>query len=172
MKTKYETLHGQLLTACSQMLNILDKANSTIEKGIVSEEDLLNAPIAPDMFPFKRQVQIFSDNAKGAVARLSQIEAPKIADDEEILADLIARIEMTKNFIASVEPSALNAAGELEIHLGWMPEGSYFTGENYADNFVMQNTMFHLVTAYDILRMKGGEIGKTDFITGLEMKTK
>lgn len=172
MKTKYETLHRQLLNACDQMLSILNKANDSIEAGKVQEEDLLGSSIASDMMNFTKQVTIFSDNAKGAVARLSGTEAPKIDDDEKTLSDLIARTEMTKSYIESVSPESLNSGDSLDITLGWMPEGVYVEGQEYADKFVLQNTFFHLVTAYNILRMKGGDIGKMDFITNLEMKRK
>lgn len=170
MKTKYETIHAQLHNACDQMLAILNKANEAIEKNGMIESELLTASLAPDMFNFTRQVQIFSDGALGGVYRLSGGTKPSIPDDEETLSDLIARIEMTKKMIGELASSDTNTAETLQIHLPWMPEGAYLEGADFAEKFVIQNTFFHLVTAYNILRTKGVHIGKMDFITNLEMK--
>ena len=40
-------------------------------------------------------------------------------------------------------------------------------GEEYINDFLIPNFYFHMVTAYDILRMKGLEIGKGDYMLHL-----
>lgn len=52
------------------------------------------------MFPFTRQVQILSDNAKGVVARMYDAEIPSYSDEETTFDELIERLEKTKRFIA------------------------------------------------------------------------
>jgi hypothetical protein len=58
-----------------QMLNnlsaILDKAEADAMNRKIDPEVLLNYRLAPDMFPFVRQIQIAADLAKGAAARLA-----------------------------------------------------------------------------------------------------
>jgi hypothetical protein len=39
-----------------------------------------------------------------------------------------------------------------------------FSGQNYLLSFALPNFFFHAVTAYDILRHNGVEIGKQDFL--------
>ena len=39
-----------------------------------------------------------------------------------------------------------------------------FTGEDYLFGFALPNFFFHVVTAYDILRHKGVQIGKLDYL--------
>ena len=51
-----------------------------------------------------------------------------------------------------------------------MQPGMYFDTQTYFGNFVMQNAMFHLVTAYGILRHKGVQIGKPDFTGNLDFR--
>jgi uncharacterized protein len=172
MKTTYETIYNQLLNSCDQMLSILNKANEAVENNLINENDLLLASLAPDMFNFTKQVQVFSDGALGGVYRLSGATKPSIEDNEASLADLIARVEVTKKMIQEVEMSSLNVGDTLHIHLPWMPEGSYVEGADFAEKFVLQNTFFHLVTAYNIFRMKGGLLGKMDYITNLELRFK
>ena len=64
-----------------QMLNnlsaILDKAEADAMNRKIDPEVLLNYRLAPDMFPFVRQIQIATDLAKGAAARLAGVEVPK-----------------------------------------------------------------------------------------------
>jgi uncharacterized protein len=172
MKTKYQTLHAQLVHACDQMLSILDKANISIEKNLISEEELLQTRIAPDMFHFAKQVHIFCDVAGGSMARLTHTEMPKNDAEEDSLSDLIGRVEITKQFISSINKESLETADTLQIHMGWMPENMYFDGDEYAEKYVLQNSIFHIVTVYNILRMKGVDIGKADYISQMEMKIK
>jgi hypothetical protein len=47
---------------------------------------LLNYWLAPDMLPFIRQIQIAADLAKGAAARLADMEVPKHDDTEKTYA--------------------------------------------------------------------------------------
>lgn len=51
-----------------------------------------------------------------------------------------------------------------------MPPNSYFESQEFLENFLFMNTVFHLTTAYAILRMKGVKIGKMDFLGNVEMK--
>jgi hypothetical protein len=39
-----------------------------------------------------------------------------------------------------------------------------FIGKDYLLNFALPNFYFHFITAYNILRNQGVEIGKADFI--------
>jgi hypothetical protein len=41
-----------------------------------------------------------------------------------------------------------------------------FSGQAYLLTFALPNFFFHVVTAYDILRHNGVEIGKADFLGG------
>ena len=40
-------------------------------------------------------------------------------------------------------------------------------GAGYINDFLIPNFYFHLVTAYDILRMSGLDLGKPDYMTHL-----
>lgn len=137
------------------------------EQGI-SEKEVLEMRLAPDMFPFVKQVQVACDNAKGAAARLSGIDAPQHEDTETSLAALRERIAKTIVFVESVPESAFEQALEKKITLPYFP-GMYMEGLDYARGYAIGNFFFHLVTAYDLLRMKGLPIGKQDYFGGLDM---
>ena len=89
----------QLKNACSW----LDKAAAWATERKVSQTTLLRDRLAPDMLPLYTQFFIAADHAKGCVARLSGVEAPKFEDGEP--ADFAAikdRLTKTLAFIESV----------------------------------------------------------------------
>jgi uncharacterized protein len=135
----------------------------------IPESDMLATAFASDMFPFVRQVHIASDNAKGAVARITGIENPAFSDTETTYAGLKERIEKTLTFIESVPESAFEGQDERQVTLPYFP-GKYMTATDYLRAYVLPNFFFHVTTAYDLMRSKGVPIGKTDFLNGLPLR--
>lgn len=149
--------------------HILEKSEAYAAEHGIAASEYLDARIAPDMFDLKRQVQIASDNAKGGTARLSGVEAPKYEDTETTFAELYARIDKTLAFVQSVPVSAFRDAATRQVTLPYFP-GKYMTGEDYAREYLIPNFLFHVVTAYDILRMQGVPLGKADYTNGLPLR--
>jgi hypothetical protein len=147
----------------SNMRAWLDKAAA--EK---AEADLLEARLAPDMFPLPRQYQIASDSAKNAIARLCGIEAPVMEDSETSFAELKQRCDRTIAFIEGVDREALDAGGEREVELIFPNGMGYrFSGRAYLTGFALPNFYFHATAAYAILRAQGVSLGKPDFLQHL-----
>jgi len=151
-----------------QMLNnlsaILDKAEADAMNRKIDPEVLLNYRLAPDMFPFVRQIQIATDLAKGAAARLAGVEVSKHDDTEKTCADLKARITNTATFVQSIQPGDIDGSESRDITLTLGKHTLSFKGQPYLLHFVLPNFYFHCTTAYDILRHCGVELGKRDFI--------
>ncbi|HTN28275.1 MAG TPA: DUF1993 family protein [Burkholderiales bacterium] len=143
---------------------ILEKAQAHAEAKKIDPVVLLESRLYPDMFPLVRQVQIVSDNAKGAVARLAGVEVPKYEDTEETIADLRARLAKTIDFVESIKPAQIDGSENNDIHLKLGPREVTWKGMQYLLGFALPNFYFHVVTAYDILRHNGVEVGKRDFI--------
>lgn len=165
----YKLIHHVFLRACDTMLHLLQKAQDFAKEKNLTEAEVLAGKLALDMFDFKKQVQVFSDNAAGAVARGAGLEKPSMPDTEKSFDELVARLQKTREFILSVDPEKIPDPESLKIKLGWMPAGKYFTAHAYLGDFVLQNTLFHLTIAYAILRNMGANIGKSDFVGNLEM---
>ena len=143
---------------------ILTKAEAHAVAKKIDPAVLLAARLFPDMFAFTRQVQIACDHAKGAVARLAGLELPKFEDNEQSFADLHARIAKTIAFVESVSAAQLNGSEEREVTLTVGGKEMTLKGLAYLLGFAQPNFYFHLVTAYNILRHNGVEIGKRDFL--------
>lgn len=146
---------------------LLDKGAAFAAANGIDEADLLASRLAPDMAPLSRQVQIASDGAKGGVARLAGQEPPSFADDEVTIADLQARIAKTLAYIRSVPTSDIDGSEDRAITLKAGPREFQFKGQDFLLHFVLPNFFFHVTTAYALLRHRGVEIGKIDYLGGV-----
>jgi uncharacterized protein len=162
------SLHDASVPVFRQMLaalsDILDKAAAQASERGIDPSTLIEARLAPDMFPLARQVQIATDHAKGATARLAGHDVPSYADDETTLDELKARIAKTLTFIESMPPAAMQGAETRDIVLKIGGRELRFDGRTYLLHFALPNFFFHVTTAYNILRANGIEIGKRDFM--------
>jgi hypothetical protein len=149
--------------------NILAKGEASAKEKGLSDEHILGLRLAPDMFPLVRQIQIACDNAKGAAARLSGKEAPKMEDNEKTFAELVARIDKTIAYLKTLSASDFEGAATRTIKMPYFPENMHFTGDGYARFYALPNFFFHVVTAYDILRANGVALGKTDYLGALPL---
>jgi hypothetical protein len=165
--TIYEASVPVMIRALSNLSKILDKALAQATKDGTPLSALLEARLAPDMHPFPRQIQMASDAAKGAAARLAGIDAPSMADTETTFPELQARLVKTIEFLKSVDAGKISGAEDRTIVLKF-PQGEMkFTGRDFLGQFALPNFFFHVTTAYALLRHKGINIGKMDFLGGV-----
>jgi len=143
---------------------ILDKAVAHTEAKKIDPSIFINARLAPDMYPFSRQIQIATDMAKGCAARLTDIEIPSYVDNESTFPELQVRIAKTVEFLQSVSAEQINGSEERTVTLKMHGKEIGFLGQPYLLHYVLPNFYFHITTAYTILRHNGLEIGKMDFV--------
>jgi hypothetical protein len=148
----------------AQLSAILDKAAAHAAAKAIDPSVLLNARLYPDMYPLIGQVQIASDSAKFAGARLAGIQGPSFPDTETTFDELQQRIAKTVAFLNGIDPSAIVGQEGREIVLKRQSGDIHLTGAAYLQGQALPNFYFHLVTAYDILRHNGVELGKSDFL--------
>lgn len=148
---------------------ILAKGGEHAKAVGLSDSDLLDSRLAPDMFPLVKQVQIATDNAKGAVARLAEADPLILPDEETTVAQLIERIEKVEVYLATFTPEQFAGADDRSITLPYYP-GKFITGHDYLTEFALANFFFHFNMSYAILRMAGVPLGKGDYIGGMNMQ--
>jgi hypothetical protein len=157
---------AQALPARLRMLSaVLDKGAAFAEAKGLPFETLSQAQLAPDMFPLNRQVSIACRLAWEAVAMLSGRERPELEPIGDTLAELKARIDETIRKLESVGEDEFRGAADRRVVLPLQGEMvAEFVGWEFLRDWSLPNVYFHLVTAYDILRHKGVELGKIDFM--------
>ncbi len=156
---------GTFAPALRSLSGILEKAEASARENKVASTDFAQARLAPDMFPLSRQVQTACDHAKGAMARLAGVDAPAFADEETDLAQLRDRIARTIAYVETFSEAKFEGAENRDIQIP-LPGDLVLkmTGVQFLRDWSFPHFYFHLVTAYDILRHEGIELGKRDYL--------
>ncbi len=158
------SFHAATVPAFTGMLgnmkSWLDVAAST-----GNEAALLEAKLTDNMFALARQIQIASDAAKGAGARMTGTEAPAMPDVETSFAELKERCDKTIAYLQSIDPAAYDAGADREVVITFPNGGGVkFDGKTFLSGFALPNFYFHATTAYAILRANGVPLGKQNFL--------
>lgn len=162
------TFHAVATQTFLTMLNglsvVLKKAEANAAERKIDPSVFLNSRLAPDMFHLTRQVQVATDGVKGAVHRLAGLDIPKMEDSETTFAELQARIEKTVALVKGIPADAINGQEDRTVTMRRSAtEEMTFKGQDYLLSFAIPNVLFHIVTAYDILRHNGVPLAKGDY---------
>jgi hypothetical protein len=158
--------HQAIVQASQALKNIerwLDKAQAHAQAEGIDVSILMHAQLAPDMRDFIYQVQSACDYAKAGAAWLSGQKPPRHEDNEQTLEEVRARIRKTVAFAESVQPAQYADAARQQVSLSWVP-GKVLVGPDYLLQMVLPSVYFHASMAYAILRHKGVDVGKMDFL--------
>lgn len=162
----YDASVPVLIHFLNSLSAILKKGEAYCAAKKIDPAVMLGLRLSPDMFSLTRQVQVASDTAKGAGARLAGVAVPSFADEEKTFDDLQARITKTIDFLRSLTREQFEGAESRDITLKVAGRELKFTGASYLETWVKPNFYFHLSMAYGILRNAGVELGKSDFLAG------
>ncbi|KAI0471407.1 hypothetical protein F4859DRAFT_118753 [Xylaria cf. heliscus] len=165
MTTLYDLTFPFLINALKAEQHLLAQAEAfAAEKGTPITE-LLEARLAPDMWPLSQQIVISTLHAAMTVLKLTGTPPPKIEfgpasleDSKKYLTEVLDLLQAVKaedvNGKEGEKVKALMGAG-LEVDMKAI---------DYVQGYLTPNVYFHLTTLYDILRSKGVVLGKKDFI--------
>ena len=154
---------------CAQMMSglsgVLGKAIEQAAAKKFEDAALLSDRLYPDMFTLARQIRQASDFARNAPGRLAGVIQPDFpGTDFTTLAAARERVEQSLAFVKSISAAQLDGTEDKDV--SWMAGGNQRTmkGRAYLLHFCLPNLYFHTTTAYNILRHRGIEIGKRDFL--------
>jgi hypothetical protein len=157
--------------AVDTFVPMLDSLVAILDRGAAHAKsenlDLVNARLAPDMYTLAQQVQIACDEAKNAVARLMGEAPPQVENSEKTIADLKVRIASTLDYVKAASPGAFEGSEDRDCSIEIGGGGLVFVmnGLQYLRAWALPNFYFHVVTAYDILRHNGVQLGKQDYLS-------
>ena len=144
---------------------ILAKAGKHAAEKKIEPTALTQARLFPDMFPLTRQVQIACEYARAISAQLSGVQVAKFAGTVATFAELHALIAHTLSTIGALTAAQFDGSEQRDVvlHPG-APSERHLTGEDYLLHYGMTQFVFHVTTAYALLRHSGLDIGKRDFL--------
>lgn len=160
----YDLVVPPMTRTATNLGGFLTKGEAYARERGIDPAELLEARLAPDMFTFTRQVQIATDFCKATPARLAGIEVPKWDDTEQSFAELQARVRRAIDYLGTFQPAQFQGAETREMQLELRMGTVKFKGKAYLTDFALPNFYFHTTAAYAILRHRGVELGKRDYI--------
>jgi uncharacterized protein len=165
----YYVMFGEVKKVLGQMDKWLETAAAFAQSKSFEPAVFAGARLAPDQFPFARQVQIACDTAKLGAARLTGKEAPSNPDTEQTLDELRARIRSTIAFLDTLSAKDFEgAATRVVTQPRW--EGKVMSGADFFVEHMLPNFFFHATHVYAILRHNGVSVGKRDYLGTLSQR--
>ncbi len=162
----YALSHDVFKNSLTQLLHVMEKSVANARARNFDTSVLVGARLAPDMLPFNKQVQLTSDFAKNSMARLAGVDAPKFEDNETTMDELLARVKKTLAYIDTLPAASLEGSETRDIRIPLRDRTVEFKGLPFLQSWALPNFFFHFVTAYNLLRHNGVDIGKRDFLGG------
>ncbi|KAF9630083.1 hypothetical protein BFW01_g264 [Lasiodiplodia theobromae] len=153
----------------------LQKAEAWANENGKSEDDLLSARLAPDMRDFVYQILALCAIARYSVLREGWVYTSATTFPPEqgrTFKELRATIADVLKFVEEVKREDVDGQEGREYTFwtggekGVGYEFGFENGIKFLNQFAFPNFWFHTTTAYAILRMKGVQLGKADFLAG------
>ena len=161
----YEISIPMFINNFNILSNILRKAEKDAEKRKIDKSIFINARLAPDMLPLKKQIQIGTDMVRLGIGRLAGVKAPSFKDNETSFSDLQQRIKKTISFLVKIKSKQMDDTElkKIEFSIG-KRVFKFKNGYTYLSDWIIPHFFFHMTTTYDILRANGVNLGKRDFV--------
>ncbi|OQN99748.1 hypothetical protein B0A48_14518 [Cryoendolithus antarcticus] len=146
--------------------HILQEGEAHAIEHSIPAEQILQARLAPDMYPLLFQIRTCSDTAKAVLVRLAVREPVVMEDNEQTFAELYARIDKTLALFDNVKPEEFEGKEGMEVVMKRRLGEWKTTGLGLLQQFALPNFYFHEAMVYALLRKEGVQIGKLDFLSG------
>ncbi len=129
-------------------------------------DSFLQKRIVGDMLPLGTQIAFTCNQPRNFALWCEGKPANNLDSEVSSLKLAYKHISDTQKLLADVkvEDEKLNEITHIDLGQGLYIE---LSGRAYVNDFLIPNFYFHLVTAYDILRMAGVPIGKRDYMMHL-----
>lgn len=169
------SLDNVFIATCLQALESLGglvaKAKAYCETQGLDPETVTQASLAPDMWPFAKQVGQTCHHSAGAIAGVrAGVFNPDPSPAPIDFAALEKQIAAAIATVKAVTPGELDSIATNDMRFEFRDWRMDFTVENFLLSFSLPNFFFHVTTAYAILRSLGLEVGKRDFLGALRLK--
>ena len=154
-----------LLQILPALAALVDKAEAHCRETGAPAASLTMARLAPDMWPFSKQIIACCRHSAGAIDGVQVgIFRPDTAPPPEDFATLRTEIADAIAYVETVKPGTLADIAERDMTFEFGPRRMDFTVEGFLLTFSLPNFYFHASIAYAVLRNHGLAVGKGDFL--------
>lgn len=151
------------------LLGVLDKGEKHCAEKSIDPATLLGARLAPDMQPLSFQVMQAINHSVGGLALIRGVQHARPSGLDSF-AGCKAAVEQALADLEAIQPAELENVAGNTVELKFPGRELKFTAQGYLLSYAMPQFFFHAVTAYDILRHEGVQIGKRDFLGRIQLK--
>lgn len=153
-------------TIFQSRLTTLEHLLKSAQTHFSGSESFLHERIIADMLPFGTQIAFTCNQPRNFALWCDGKPMDNLAPEVPSLGKAHEHIANTQSLLSDINANDEKLSEITRIELG---QGLYLevSGSAYANDFLMPNFYFHMVTAYDILRMVGVPIGKRDYMMHL-----
>jgi uncharacterized protein len=148
--------------------HLLVKATSHAEDKKMRNVDKIAATsLIADMHPLSFQITTATNTAKKAISRLlGDKELPSWEDDEKTIEELRARIAKAIKLLEEQTEAEFEEAAAKGKLVQFVNGGKKLelSAKEYLLGYGIPNFFFHVMTAYNILRANGVNVGKQDYL--------
>lgn len=147
------------------LLGILRKAQEYAAEQGVSEAELLQTRLIEDMHPLIWQIQTTVELCSRGAARLLGNEVKNVELSDGSIAEVIKQIKQLHESLLTLDTAGLDASSDKTFEIPIGPDAQLtLSGRDYVLKFLLPNVYFHLTTTYALLRQRGVDLGKRDFL--------
>jgi hypothetical protein len=169
------TLYSATVPTFQQILGsvagLLDKAEAHCREKGIADDEIIQARLAPDMFPFAYQVKSSVSHSVGAIeGAKAGVYSPSMDPPPATFAALKETVHGALATLGTITPAEIDALIGRDARFEFRDNKLPFVAEDFLLSFSLPNFYFHATTAYDILRWKGVAIGKRDFVGRVRLK--
>ena len=153
-------------TLFQSRLTTLEHLLKSARDHFCDNESFLQNRIVADMLPLSTQIAFTCNQPRNFALWCNDKPADNLDPDVISLTQAYEHIANTKELLLNinVEDAKLAEVTRIDLSQSFYAE---LSGSTYVNDFLIPNFYFHLVTAYDILRMAGVPIGKQDYMMHL-----
>ncbi len=168
--TLSETVIGTYKQLIPAVLGYLEKGRAHYEAAGLDINDAVGVSLIEDMQPLHFQMVSVVHHSQNAIN--SAMSGDAGIPDFSLAFDYQGLVEHVEGALAAVESAdlaALDARAQAPVTFRLRDREMPFTVSNYLLSFSLPNFYFHATTGYDLLRMKGVNLSKFDFLGALRM---
>jgi uncharacterized protein len=165
---KMKAFQELFVSRLDTLSHILDVSIEHFQK---ENDSILNYRLIEDMLPFGTQVIYACNQPRNFSRWCAGLAMENLPPNVESLSEIRKIVDDTRADLIAVDT---NDERLLEVRRIIIGEKQYIelSGLDYVNDFLIPNLYFHMVTAYNIMRMKGAPLGKANYMSYLLPKIK
>lgn len=163
----YKSTIGVMIRQAEALADIIAKGREHLG---ADADAFINERLTDDMLPFSFQIRAVCNSAWGNIEAIRAGQAgPPPEMDISSYAQLEALLAETIANLKTVKPAELDSLLDKDLVFVLGDFKIPFKGLGFLNSFALPNFYFHVTTAYNLLRRKGVNLGKRDFLGAMDM---